>query len=246
VVTYSVASLDGRITVAPGVLLLHGDERWSEVAGTEDGLARVRALYAPEATLEGSGSFVAEGAAVEPLPEPEGAVEELYEDFLPAEVVARPGHAGWFTAVDGRGRIRWAYKEWPDEAWRGWHLLVLAAGSTPAGYLAYLRREGIPYLVAGGERVDLGEALARMGARMGVRTVVSTAGGRLNGALLRAGLVDEVVIEFVPAIIGGRGTPALFDGAPLGAGERPVRLAMVSVAVEADGRIWARYQVRRG
>jgi 2,5-diamino-6-(ribosylamino)-4(3H)-pyrimidinone 5'-phosphate reductase len=59
--------------------------------------------------------------------------------------------------VDGRGRIRWAYKEWPDEAWRGWHLLVLAARSTPAGYLA--------------------EALARMGERLGVKTVLSTAGG---------------------------------------------------------------------
>jgi 2,5-diamino-6-(ribosylamino)-4(3H)-pyrimidinone 5'-phosphate reductase len=245
VVTYSVASLDGRITVAPGVLLLHGDERWSEIAGTEDGYGRVRARFAPEAMLEGSGSFVVEGDEPGPLPEPAGPVEGLYQDFLPTQVVGRPGHSGWFTVVDGRGRVRWAYKEWPDEAWRGWHLLVLVARSTPAGYLVYLRGEGIPYLVAGEERVDLGKALARMGRALGVRTVVSPAGGRLSGALLRAGLVDEVVIEFVPAIIGGRGTPALFDAEPLEEGERPVGLAMVSVEARANGRVWARYAVRR-
>ena len=33
VVTSSVASVDGRVTVALGVLLLHGDDRWSSIPG---------------------------------------------------------------------------------------------------------------------------------------------------------------------------------------------------------------------
>jgi hypothetical protein len=36
VVTHSIASLDRRIPVAPVAPLLYGDERWSEVAGTDD------------------------------------------------------------------------------------------------------------------------------------------------------------------------------------------------------------------
>ena len=51
--------------------------------------------------------------------------------------------------MDGRGRVRWAFREWPGEEWAGWHLLVLAARHTPPQYLAYLQGEGIPYLVAG-------------------------------------------------------------------------------------------------
>jgi hypothetical protein len=91
---------------------------------------------------------------------------------------------------------------------------------TPAPYLAFLRAERIPYLVVGEDRVDLTAALRRMADRLGVTCVVSKAGGGLNGALLRAGLVDELQIVMVPGLIGGKLTPALFDGPELTVGER--------------------------
>jgi riboflavin biosynthesis pyrimidine reductase len=203
----------------------------------------LKSTHKPQATLEGSGSFVLDGTEPESLPAVEGDPSLLYEDFLPDAVVQRPGHRGWFTAVDGRGRIRWAYKEWPDEAWAGWHLLVLAAQRTPPEYLAYLRREDIPYLIAGDERVDLRRALEKMGDRLGVECVISTAGGRLNGALLRAGLVDEINVEFFPAVIGGRETPSLFDAPALQPDEWPTRLELISARVQDDGNVWLRYRV---
>lgn len=66
----------------------------------------------------------------------------------------------------------------------------------------------------------------------------------LNGVLLRAGLVDEVDTDFVPAIIGGRGTPMLFDGAPLGLEEPPVRLTPIAMQQKTSGGIFVRYAVR--
>jgi 2,5-diamino-6-(ribosylamino)-4(3H)-pyrimidinone 5'-phosphate reductase len=60
--------------------------------------------------------------------------------------------------VDGRGRAAWTHQG--DEETR---LLVLASRSTPP-YLAYLRREGIPYFLAGASRVDLRSALAKIRA----------------------------------------------------------------------------------
>lgn len=71
--------------------------------------------------------------------------------------------------------------------------------------------------MVGRQHVDLRRALELTGQLLGVRTVVCTGGGRLGGALLRQGLVDEVDIELLPWAIGGRGTPALFDAAPPGA-----------------------------
>jgi len=246
VVVCTSASVDGRVTLAPDVLLLYGDERWQAVAGSSDMFDWLKFTHKPQATLEGSGSFVLAGTEPEPLPAVEGDPSLLYEDFLPDAVVQRPRHQGWFTAVDGRGRVRWAYKEWPDEAWAGWYLLVLAAQRTPPEYLAYLRREDIPYLIAGDERVDLRLALEKMRDQLGVECVISTAGGRLNGALLRAGLVDEINVEFFPAIIGGRETPSLFDAPALEPDEWPTRLELISAQVQAEGNVWLRYRVVQG
>jgi riboflavin biosynthesis pyrimidine reductase len=136
--------------------------------------------------------------------------------------------------------------EFPDEAWRGWHLLVLTCRDTPAEYLAYLQRETIPYLVAGKEQVDLSKALEKMRSKLGVTSVLSTAGGRLNGALLREGLVDEINIEFLPAVIGGIETPSLFTSPGLGPDEWPVQLELISTQVQAGGQVWLRYKVDRG
>jgi 2,5-diamino-6-(ribosylamino)-4(3H)-pyrimidinone 5'-phosphate reductase len=211
VVVFSSASVDGRIAVSPDVLLLWGDERWKKLDEEKQSRAFewLKFTHEPQATLEGSGSFVREEDVPSPLQSFEGAPESLYQDFLPETIVQRPGHQGWFTVVDGRGRVREWIKDGavfgPD--WEGWHLLVFVARHTPAEYLVYLRREDIPYLVTGEERVDLLLALEKLGAQLGVTSVLSTARGKLNGALLRAGLVDEINVEFLPAIIGGSETP---------------------------------------
>jgi 2,5-diamino-6-(ribosylamino)-4(3H)-pyrimidinone 5'-phosphate reductase len=238
-------SVDGRLALRSDQPLL--DEgvfsRWQDVQPpSEPTLRRARdalleRLYQPRAMLEGSGSFVTST----PGSWSEHPVEgEPYADFLPEDVVERPGRKRWFTVVDSRGRVRWSVKSQDDA-----DLLVLAARATPAGYLAYLRRERIPYLVVGDERVDLAGALGRMRERLGVTCVVAEGGGALNGALLRAGLVDEVHLLVFPAAIGGAGVPTAFDGPQLSEGDSPVRLRLLSSRVEEDGMIWLRYETTR-
>jgi 2,5-diamino-6-(ribosylamino)-4(3H)-pyrimidinone 5'-phosphate reductase len=243
VVVYGEVSVDGRLTLAPGVLLLYGDERWQAVAGSSDVFEWLKLTHKPQSYLEGSASLVRSDEEPAPLPPVTGDPQSLYQDFLPDAVVHRPGHRGWFTVIDSRGRVRWTYKEWPEEEWTGWHLLVLVAHQTPPEYLAYLRREDIPYLVAGEERVDLRLALEKLGSQLDVTCVLSTSPGKLGGALLRAGLVDEINVEFFPAIIGGFETPSLFESPVLKPDEWPTRLKLVSAQVQAEGHIWLRYQV---
>ncbi|HMF59615.1 MAG TPA: dihydrofolate reductase family protein, partial [Vicinamibacterales bacterium] len=108
-------------------------------------------------------------------------------------------------------------------------------------YLSYLRRERICYLVVGEERVDLARAIAAMGTELGVSCVLSTAGGGLNGALLRAGLIDELHLTLAPALIGGLGTPSIMDGPPLAVGESPTRLQLLSVHTDTSGSVRLHY-----
>ena len=72
---------------------------------------------------------------------------------------------------------------------------------------------------------------------------MSTAGSRLNGALLRAGLVDELSLVLLPALIGGTRTPFLFGSPELEADEKPTRLELISAEGESGGRVNLRYRV---
>lgn len=207
-------------------------------AARESELAR---LYHPEVVLEGSGTFVPDSTGpLADLPPVEDESIDLYTDFLPADVDVSAPPQRWFAVVDGRGRVRWT-----QTGGGGMDLLVLVCHSTPRPYLAYLRRSEIPYLVAGDHRVDLLAMLRRMADRLGVSCVVSRAGGGLNGALLRAGLIDEVQVILLPALIGGLGTPTSFDGPRLLDGELPTPLRLLTVQTTADGVVWLRYEVER-
>ena len=242
IVTHNAASVDGRLSISPDVLLMF-DERWPTFSGSTYG--DVQRRLRPDVLLEGSGSFVTAGHEPDPLPDPTEPADLLHTDFLPAEVVARVTR-GWLTVVDSRGRIRWLYKEYPGEQWRGWHVLVLVSAATPLAYLSYLRREQIPYLVVGEERVDLPLAMSTLHRLLGTRTVVSTAGGRLNGTLLRAGLVDEIEVEVVPIAVGGTTTPALFTTTDLAPDDTPTRLRLIETLPRSEGRVLLRYAVEPG
>lgn len=243
VITHNVASVDGRIALSPQVPLLF-DSRWATLAGDDDPYGRILSEHRPGAILEGSGSFVAEGVVPDALPVATEDGDLLLADFLPEEAVARAGK-GWMAVTDSGGVVRWMYKEWPGEEWGGWHLLVLVARLTPPEYLSYLRRERIPYLVVGEDRVDLPTALSRLADRFAITTVVSTGGGHLNGALLRAGVVDQIEIEVMPWATGGSKTPVLFTAPDLGPEAMPARLHLLGVEQLPEERVLLRYAVDR-
>ena len=70
-------------------------------------------------------------------------------------------------------------------------------------------------------------------------------GGRLNGALLRAGLVDEVDVQFLPAVIGAPDAPSLFEGFGLGERNEPLHLTPISLEDQGQGFFFVRYAVGR-
>ncbi len=238
------ASVDGRVTLNRASRLLDdaAGMLWRSIhPDSADGMfaarhAEIERRHAPQVVLEGSGTFVADAdGPITGLPAPGGDVATLYEDFLPGGADCR-----WFAVVNGRGRIRWTDKGDADR-----RLLVIVSHATPAPYLAHLQSEDVPYLVAGDGPVNLGVALRSMKDQLGVTCVVSEAGGGLNGALLRSGLVDELHLMLLPSLVGGLGTPTTFDGVPLQLGQLPARLRLLDARVTTDGIVSMHYEIDR-
>ncbi len=244
IVVLTAASLDGRVALGPNRTQWEelDDPRNQEPYGAggawEDTLRRIEQLHHLQAEMQGTGSFVKEGQELQPLPPFEGDLEVLHRDFLPREVIERSDLVKWLVVVDGRGRMRSGYT---GDAQEGMAMLHLVSHGAPPEYLAFLRSKHIPYLIAGECRVDLPVVMQKLREKLGVECLLSMAGGRLNGALLRAGLIDEVNILFMPRLVGGFKTPSLYDSPDLDDDEWPLSLRLISVEVRADGALWVRY-----
>lgn len=237
----TTVSVDGRVTTSRQERLLDPavSARWQSVwpSDTDELTQRrrqwIETTWAPTIVLEGSGTFVADDAEsrwvdaeVEVIP------DDLFEDFIPTR------SPRWFAVVDGRGRVDWQFTRDGDTA-----LLVLVCTATPPAYLMQLRDLRVAYLVVGTEHVDLTQALTRMADEFDAQVVVSEGGGGINGALLRAGLVDEVHVITFPALVGGLGTPSSFDGPALQPAQVPIALICEGVEQGTGGSMWTRYVV---
>jgi diaminohydroxyphosphoribosylaminopyrimidine deaminase/5-amino-6-(5-phosphoribosylamino)uracil reductase len=99
--------------------------------------------------------------------------------------------------------------------------LVAEAGAVPTWLLTFpsvsperqaaLRERGVDIVMVDKDsqgRIDLDQALARLGER-GLTRLLVEGGGQLAASLLRAGLVDRLVWMRAPRVIGGDGIPAV-------------------------------------
>lgn len=232
VITGNIATIDGRIA-ASGAVPSWLDEKWAPITQAGFELIDFAKLHGATVVLEGSNSFVARDAGTASLPKADPSVN-WHEDYLPADVIGR--FERWMVVVDSRGRVAWNQVEGG-----GMHIAVLAARQTPASYLALLRERQVPYLVCGSERVELETALRRVSETFRTNLVVSTAGGVLNGALLQAGLVDEVNVQILPVVLGSAQAPAVFEGYSPDLSFPPHKLDLIEAQARPDGSVLMRF-----
>lgn len=226
VVCHMVASIDGRILV----------EGWPDVISTtvRRQYEEIHAGYAAEGWLCGRVTMEAFARRTRTTAE----VAREHDGPGRPDFVAPGDHASFAFAADPAGRLAWASSDVAGD-----HVVALLSGRVSDDYLAFLRGRGISYLLAGGRGLDLPLALEKIASRLGVRTLMLEGGGRINAAMLRAGLVDELSVLLAPVVDGRPGTPALFDLEPGGA--PPRGLALAEVERRPGDVLWLRYRVAR-
>jgi 2,5-diamino-6-(ribosylamino)-4(3H)-pyrimidinone 5'-phosphate reductase len=145
------------------------------------------------------------------------------------------------VVVDSRGCI----KDWSvlrnQPYWRD--VVVLCSNETPRDHLEGLREQKVETIIAGDHHVDLHKCLSMLRAEYGVSKLRVDSGGILNGVLLRAGLVNEVVIILNPCLTGGRSPRTFYVADDLDARDEIIALDLKKVEELRDGFLWLQYEV---
>src|SRR6185312_4246714 len=105
-------------------------------------------------------------------------------------------------------------------------LVVVLTEQVSDAHLAGLRAEPVSYIFAGKAELDLGLTLDILNRELGVKRLLLEGGGTVNGAFLRAGLVDEISLILCPAVDGATGAPSVFDSGEAEKAPRPPIHAM--------------------
>jgi 2,5-diamino-6-(ribosylamino)-4(3H)-pyrimidinone 5'-phosphate reductase len=230
VVIFNCTSLDGRMDGGVGQTEMGLYYQLASCWNADAMLSGSKTMQAAfsEAAFDGQNGLTSATTASEN----EDGAKELHPLAVPYLVV-----------VDSRGRVHnWAQIQ-AQPFWR--QVVVLCARATPPAYLDELARQGIACIVAGEERVDLRQALETLYAEYGIHTLRVDSGGALNGALLRAGLVDEVSLLIAPTLVGGESPQSMFVAPDVTSPEQAIPLHLAHFEQVGEGRLWLRYQVER-
>jgi 2,5-diamino-6-(ribosylamino)-4(3H)-pyrimidinone 5'-phosphate reductase len=162
------------------------------------------------------------------------------QDYTPAAKDPSDGRQ-LLVVVDSRGRI----KDWSvlrnQPYWRD--VVVLCSNATPREHLERLRAQKVETIIAGENHVDLHNCLVTLRAEYGVSKLRVDSGGILNGVLLRAGLVNEVVIILNPCLTGGKSARTFYVADDLVSRDGIISLELKKVEELRDGFLWLQYLV---
>ena len=125
----------------------------------------------------------------------------------------------------------------------GDHVVVLLGPAVSDQHLAELAKDGVSYVVAEDEAMAARPLLELLGKELGIKKLLVEGGGNVNGALMAAGVVDELSILVAPAIDGALGITGVFEVPDAKGLAGKVRLRFNACEALAHGLVHLRYAV---
>ena len=127
----------------------------------------------------------------------------------------------------------------------GENIIAVLGETVSAEYLDHLKVTGISYVFAGPAGSDMKLALETLKKEFGINKILLEGGGYINGAFLKAGLIDQLSLMIYPGIDGLAGTSTIFDYCGI-ADELPAKnqkLEFKAAEVLNDGIVWLTYKI---
>ncbi len=226
VICHMCTTIDGKVL----------GERWGRLPAGRDSSSlfeTTAASFAVPAWLVGTTTMREFAARDVPLPVAASALGR--SDYL-----ARPDAGRFAIGADAKGVLRFR-----RSTVGGDHVVVLISQQVSDNYLFHLRSAGVSYLFCGRTRVDLPVALRKIRRQLGLRALMLEGGGTFNGAMLHAGLIDEISQVIVPVVDGGAGVTSLFEIPGKAPRAAAATLRLVSHRSLSGGIQWLRYRIAR-
>jgi riboflavin biosynthesis pyrimidine reductase len=167
--------------------------------------------------------------------------QERSETSLPRNAWFATREAKAFGVVlDAHGKIAWGRADIGGDP-----IVVVLTSNASDAHLIGLRSDGVSYFFAGDRQLDLAITLEILNRELSVERVLLEGGGGVNGAFLRAGLIDEVSLILCPVVDGSVGAPSVFDSELTAAAHSAPLKTMALESSEAleGGALWLRYRL---
>lgn len=137
-------------------------------------------------------------------------------------------------SIDTKGTLKW------DNCDNNGRICIVSE-QVSLDYLTYLEQLDISYIATGKESVNLPRAMEILASEFEVKRVAVVGGGKINGAFMTAGLVNELSAMIAPGIDGRIGQPALFDFNCNDKDYIPVKVKIKEIKTFPNDVIWIRY-----
>jgi 2,5-diamino-6-(ribosylamino)-4(3H)-pyrimidinone 5'-phosphate reductase len=222
VICHMCTSLDGRIIGG----------RWGKLPDYK----HESDLFETTAASFGIGAWLVGTTTMDEFDGRKGKLPHAKHDVGRRDHIANPKAKTLGIGADAKGVLRFQNNETGGD-----HVVLLVTERVSNDYLAHLQGAGVSYLFCGKERIDLHTALKKLGSAFGLRKLMLQGGGRFNGAMLQAGLVDEISHITVPVADGGEGVATMFDGHV--SGQAAAKLRLFFHKILPGGAVWCRYKV---
>ncbi len=224
VICHMCTTIDGRIL---------GD-RWGRLPGPKDG----GNLFETTAASFGIGAWLVGTTTMKEFAGRNVKLPRAGRPIPRRDHIAEKNARRLAIGADARGVLRFRENEVDGD-----HVVLLITERVGNAYLAHLRSAGVSYLFCGKKGIDLHIALRKLGRAFHLRKLMLQGGGKFNGAMLHAGLVDEISHVIVPVADGGVGVSSFFDIPGDPPSKAAAKLRLLSHKQLPGGVTWLRYRV---
>jgi 2,5-diamino-6-(ribosylamino)-4(3H)-pyrimidinone 5'-phosphate reductase len=190
VVCHMMMSLDGRIASSRWNLSPEGRAEYEATAAT----------FQANAWMCGRITMAAFARGTVTMP----ASDAPHLDYT--DYIAPHAQTSYAVAIDPGGKLWWESSDISGD-----HVVAVLTEKVSPHYLAHLQSRRVSYLFAGRDRIELPVVLDKLATSFQIRTLLLEGGGKINGTMLDAGLIDELSVLVAPVADGTTGAPALFD-----------------------------------
>jgi 2,5-diamino-6-(ribosylamino)-4(3H)-pyrimidinone 5'-phosphate reductase len=220
VICHMIASIDGRIVL----------DNWDVSPEGLDEYDRTGSIHRADAWM--CGRITMESFASKARLSAKVAKQEVPR----TDFIATRESKSYAIAIDPSGKIYWKSNHIDSD-----HIIAVLTEEVSSHYLAFLQSKKVSYLFGGKAEIDLGKVLEKLTKEFKIKKLLLEGGGKINGTMLTAGLIDEISLLVAPVADATMGAPTLFDvEKPLG---RAPKLALLSTRKIAGGILWLRYKV---